>query len=125
MEPVLIIGAVLGILILLVIVAVLLSYGKLWFQAFMSGADVSLLSLVGMGFRQVRPTVIVTAKIMASQAGLNINRKQGISTQRLEAHYLAGGDVMRVINAIIAAERAGIDLDFDRAAAIDLAGYLV
>lgn len=122
MGPVLIIAGIFGVLFLLVIVAVLLSYGKLWFQAFMSSADISLMSLVGMGFRQVRPTVIVTAKIMAAQAGLNINRKQGISTQRLEAHYLAGGDVMRVINAIIAAERAGIDLDFDRAAAIDLAG---
>ena len=122
MQTALIIGLVVVGIFLLVIVAVLLSYGKLWFQGFMSSADVSLLALVGMGFRQVRPTVIVTAKIMAAQAGLNINRKQGISTQRLEAHYLAGGDVMRVINAIIAAERAGIDLDFDRAAAIDLAG---
>ncbi len=122
MQLAIIVGSIVGVLILLILVAVILSYGKLWFQAFMSGADVSLMSLVGMGFRQVRPTVIVTAKIMAAQAGLNINRKQGISTQRLEAHYLAGGDVMRVINAIIAAERAGIDLDFDRAAAIDLAG---
>jgi len=53
---------------------------------------------------------------------LDINRRTGVSTSRLEAHYLAGGDVPRVINAIIAAHRAGIDLDFDRAAAIDLAG---
>jgi uncharacterized protein YqfA (UPF0365 family) len=59
---------------------------------------------------------------MAAQAGLDINRKTGITTQRLEAHYLAGGDVVRVINAIIAAQRANIDLDFDRASAIDLAG---
>jgi uncharacterized protein YqfA (UPF0365 family) len=88
----------------------------------MSSADVGILSLVGMGFRQVRPQVIVQAKIMAAQAGLNINRRTGISTQRLEAHYLAAGDVMKVITAIIAAQRAGIDLDFDRAAAIDLAG---
>ena len=88
----------------------------------MSSADVGLLSLVGMGFRQVRPSVIVTAKIMAAQAGLNVSRKDGISTQRLEAHYLAGGDVMRVINAIVAAQRAKINLDFDRASAIDLAG---
>jgi uncharacterized protein YqfA (UPF0365 family) len=75
-----------------------------------------------MGFRKVRPQTIVTAKIMAAQAGLNINRRTGINTQKLEAHYLAGGDVMKVINAIIAAQRAGIDLDFDRATAIDLAG---
>jgi len=59
---------------------------------------------------------------MATQAGLDINRRTGISTSRLEAHYLAGGNVMNVIHAIIAAHRADIDLDFDRAAAIDLAG---
>jgi uncharacterized protein YqfA (UPF0365 family) len=104
------------------LIAAFFAYGKLWFQAYMSGADVGLLSLVGMGFRQVKPAVIVNSKIMASQAGLDINRKSGISTQRLEAHYLAGGDVHRVTTAIIAAQRAGIDLDFDRAAAIDLAG---
>ena len=98
------------------------AYGKLWFQAFMSGADVSIWSLIGMGFRQVKATVIVTAKIMCAQAGLNIDRRTGISTSRLEAHYLAGGDVMKVVHAIIAAHRANIDLDFDRAAAIDLAG---
>ena len=56
------------------------------------------------------------------QAGLSIDRRTGISTERLEAHFLAAGNVMGVINAIIAAQRAGIDLDFDRAAAIDLAG---
>ncbi len=119
---VVIFGALFAFVLFLVIFAAVVTYGKLWFQGYMSSADVSLLSLVGMGFRQVRPTVIVTAKIMAAQAGLNINRRNGISTQRLEAHYLAGGDVMKVINAIIAAQRAGIDLDFDRAAAIDLAG---
>jgi uncharacterized protein YqfA (UPF0365 family) len=59
---------------------------------------------------------------MAAQAGLDISRRHGISTARVEAHFLAGGNVMNVINAIIAAHRAGIDLDFDRAAAIDLAG---
>ena len=115
-------GVVLAIIFVIVIIAVGVAYGKLWFQAYMSSADVTLMSLVGMQFRQVRPAVIVTAKIMAAQAALNINRRTGISTQRLEAHFLAGGDVMRVINAIIAAHRAGIDLDFDRAAAIDLAG---
>ncbi len=111
-----------GGLFLLVIILAFVTFGKLWFQAYMSGADISMMSLIGMHFRQVRPSVIVSAKIMASQAGLDIDRRIGISTSRLEAHYLAGGDVMRVINAIIAAQRAGIDLDFDRAAAIDLAG---
>ena len=99
-----------------------MSYGKLWFQAFMSKADIRLISLVGMGFRQVNPRVIVSAKIRARQAGLDINTHDGISTERLEAHYLAGGNVLNVIHAIIAAHRAGIDLDFDRAVAIDLAG---
>ncbi len=88
----------------------------------MSGADVSLLSLIGMSLRQVKPGMIVTAKIMGTQAGLNIDRDGGMSTARLEAHFLAGGDVMNVLRAIIVALRAGIDLDFDRAAAIDLAG---
>ena len=115
-------GIVFLCIILLGLAIAFLTYGKLWFQAYMSSADVGLLSLVGMGFRQVRPSVIVTAKIMAAQAGLNVSRKDGISTQRLEAHYLAGGDVMRVINAIVAAQRAKINLDFDRASAIDLAG---
>lgn len=115
-------AGIFGGLLLLVLFLAFITYGKLWFQAYMSGADISMLSLIGMHFRQVRPSVIVQAKIMASQAGLNINRRNGISTQRTEAHYLAGGDVLRVINAIIAAQRAGIDLDFDRAAAIDLAG---
>ena len=95
-------------------------YGALWLQAYMSGADVSAISLIGMILRQVKPRMIVTAKIMGRQAGLNIDRHHGMSTARLEAHFLAGGDVTRVLHAIIAANRAGIDLDFDRAAAIDL-----
>ena len=99
-----------------------MTYGKLWFQAFMSKADIRLVSMVAMGFRQVNPKIIVSAKIRARQAGLDINRRDGISTERLEAHYLAGGNVLNVIHAIIAAHRAGIDLDYDRAMAIDLAG---
>src|SRR5262245_51105067 len=109
-------------LFLLVAAIAFAAYGKLWFQAYMSSADVSMLSLIAMGFRQVNSRVIVQAKIMAAQAGLDINRRYGISTNRLEAHYLAGGNVTNVILAIIAAHRAGIPLDFDRAAAIDLAG---
>lgn len=109
-------------LILLVMLLFVPVYGKLWLQAYMSRADVTFLSLVGMGFRQVNPRVIVTAKVMAVQAGLDTHRQSGISTRRLEAHYLAGGNVMNVLHAIIAAHRANIDLDFDRAVAIDLAG---
>ena len=81
--------AIIGFCALLFFAAVLvfLVYGKLWFQGFMSSADVTLLHLVGMGFRRVNPRVIVTAKVMAKQAGLNISRRDGISTERLEAHY--------------------------------------
>jgi uncharacterized protein YqfA (UPF0365 family) len=114
--------AIVAALVILVITAVLAKCGALWLQAYMSSADVSLASLVGMIFRQVQPGIIVTAKIMGTQAGLNIERRSGMSTARLEAHFLAGGDVMKVLRAIIVAHRAGIDLDFDRAAAIDLAG---
>ncbi len=109
-------------LIALALALALIMYGKLWFQAYMSGADVKMVDLIGMHFRKVRPDVVVKAKVMARQAGLDISRNNGISTELVEAHYLAGGDVMRVINAIIAAQRANIELDFDRAAAIDLAG---
>ncbi|MEX0587126.1 MAG: flotillin-like protein FloA [Pirellulales bacterium] len=109
--------------IFLILVAILIaSYGKLWLQAYMSRSRVSMLSLVGMTFRQVNARVIVEAKIKAVQAGLSSDPRTGITTRRLEAHYLAGGNVQAVINAIIAAHRADIDLDFDRAAAIDLAG---
>lgn len=115
-------GIIVAVLCALFFLVAVVNYGGLWLQAYMSGADVSLLSLIGMSFRQVKPGLIVTAKIMGRQAGLNIDRHQGMSTARLEAHFLAGGDVMHVIRAIIAAHRAGIDLDFDRAAAVDLAG---
>ncbi|HUY31567.1 MAG TPA: flotillin-like protein FloA [Pirellulales bacterium] len=100
----------------------MMMYGNIWFQAYMSNARVSLLSLVGMSLRQVNARLIVQSKIMAMQAGIANDASAGISTRRLEAHYLAGGNVPGVIRAIIAAHRADIDLDFDRAAAIDLAG---
>ena len=97
-------------------------YGSLWLQAKFSSADVTLTSLIGMSLRNVNPATIVWAQVMARQAGLTIATEKGMSTSSLEAHYLAGGDVNRVILSIIAANRAGIDLDFDRAAAIDLSG---
>ncbi len=97
-------------------------YGSIWFQAYMSNARVSIMSLIGMSFRQVDARTIVQGKIMAMQAGLGTERETGISTRRLEAHYLAGGNVNHVIRAIIAAHRADLNLDFDQAAAIDLAG---
>jgi len=97
-------------------------YFSLWLQAYMSNARVDPLSLIFMGLRQVNPRTIVNGKIMAMQAGVGTDPEIGVTTSRLEAHYLAGGDVPRVINAIVVAHRADIDLNFDRAAAIDLAG---
>ena len=114
-------GAAVAILALIIIV-VLYNYWKIWFRAYMSSANISLLSLIGMSLRHVDKHVIVLGKIMSVQAGIGAEKQTGISTRRLEAHYLAGGSVPNVIKAIIAAHRADIDLDFDRAAAIDLAG---
>jgi uncharacterized protein YqfA (UPF0365 family) len=114
--------AVLAAIFVFAFIITLVAYGKLWFQAYMSNAQVSLFSLIGMSLRKVDARQIVQAKIMAMQSGIATDPQSGISTRRLEAHYLAGGNVPGVINALIAAHRADIDLDFDRAAAIDLAG---
>lgn len=110
------------VLIGIVLLFAIAKYFTLWLQAYMSNARVSMASLIGMGLRQVHARTIVAGKIMAMQAGVGTDPQSGITTRLLEAHYLAGGDVPRVINAIVAAQRADIDLDFDRAAAIDLAG---
>lgn len=88
----------------------------LWIAALASGVPVGIGTLIGMRFRQVPAYRIVNPLIKAAKAGLDI----GID--KLEAHFLAGGNVDRVVNALIAAHRAGIELTFERAAAIDLAG---
>jgi uncharacterized protein YqfA (UPF0365 family) len=90
---------------------------SLWVQALVSGARVGLFNIIFMRFRKVPPKLVVNSKIMAVKAGLDV-----ITTDDLESHYLAGGDVMRVVQALIAADKANIDLKFNRAAAIDLAG---
>jgi uncharacterized protein YqfA (UPF0365 family) len=116
--PVLVgLGIVLGLFSLMLLLLIF-NYGQLWFQAFWSKARITFLELLGMSLRKVNARTIVQAKIMATQAGIG----RDISARRLEAHYLAGGDVPRVIRALIAAHRADLDLDFDRACAIDLAG---
>lgn len=89
---------------------------QLWIAAWASGAKVSLLSLIGMRLRKIPPKIVVEPRISAVKAGLDI------SIEKLEAHYLAGGNVPTVVNALISADKANIDLKFDRAAAIDLAG---
>lgn len=115
-------AALIASLVVLLLIAVFAKWGSYWLQAYMSGADVSMKSLIIMSFLRIEHRLIVTAKVMGRQAGLRIDREGGMSTTRLQAHHLAGGDVMNVVRAIIAAQRAEIDLDFDRAAAIDLAG---
>jgi len=110
-------GLVLGFVALMMLLLIF-NYGQLWFQAYWSKAPVTFLELLGMSLRKVNARTIVQANIMATQAGIG----RDVSVRRLEAHYLAGGDVPRVIRALIAAHRADLDLDFDRACAIDLAG---
>ncbi len=88
----------------------------LWFQALTSKANVSMMSLLGMRFRKVPAKVIVEAKIMGIKAGLQL------STEELEAHYMAGGNVLRLVQALIAADKANIPLNFKQASAISLAG---
>lgn len=111
--------ALLGFFLLLLLVfgAMFLRYFNLWFRAFVTRARIGPLSLVFMALRKVNPQVIVDSKIMAVQAGLT-----DISTEAMEAHYLAGGNVPLIIRSLIAAHRARIDLNWDTAAAIDLAG---
>ena len=110
---------VVALLILVVAALVVLLYlipVGLWVAAFASGAYVGLFTLVGMRLRRVPPGTIVTARISAVKAGLDI------SVNDLEAHYLAGGNVVNLVNAMISADKANIAMPFKRAAAIDLAG---
>jgi uncharacterized protein YqfA (UPF0365 family) len=100
----------------LIFVAVFFSFLSVWVRALMSGAYVSIVNLVGMALRRVPPKIIVDARIQLVKAGLELD------TDSLEAHYLAGGHVKQVVNALIAADKANIELTFQRAAAIDLAG---
>ncbi|MEM8876039.1 MAG: flotillin-like protein FloA [Planctomycetota bacterium] len=102
--------------ILLVIFALLFNFIGLYVQAFVSGAKVSIFELIGMRLRKVNPRTIVTARIQSARAGLNVSQSQ------MESHVLAGGNLMRTINAMIAASKANIELPWDNATAIDLAG---
>ncbi len=117
----LLIGASVVVMIFgLIFVAVFFRYIGLWIQCKMTRAAISFPNLVMMSFRKVNPTIMVRSKIMAVQAGLT--RDYPISTRQLEAHYLAGGSVPNVIRALIAAHRARLDIDWQTAQAIDLAG---
>ncbi len=112
---------IVAVLVIVVIVALVffllfLKFFRLWLQAKLSGADVKFSELIGMWLRKVDSRTIVLSKIMAIQAGLIL------TTRDLESHYLAGGRVPNVVRALIAANRANIDLSFQTATAIDLAG---
>jgi uncharacterized protein YqfA (UPF0365 family) len=110
---------IVGILLLALAALILVLYLvpiPLWIAAWASGAYVGLFTLIGMRLRRVPPGTVVTARISAAKAGLEI------SINDLEAHYLAGGNVVRVVNALISADKANINMPFKRAAAIDLAG---
>lgn len=111
-------GSLAVLLVVVVILAGLLYLIPipLWISAWASGAYVGLMELVGMRFRRVPPGIIVEARISSVKAGLNI------PINDLEAHYLAGGDVVKVVHAMISADKANIPMPFKRAAAIDLAG---
>ena len=112
------IGLIIIVAVVIVALSVFLSFVPigLWITAFFSGVRVGIFTLIGMRFRRVAPSRIVNPLIKATKAGLDLN------IDKLEAHFLAGGDVNRVIDALIAAQRAEINLHFERAAAIDLAG---
>src|ERR1043166_9384964 len=99
----------------LVLAIVLFNFFGLWVRARIANAPVSLGKMVGMRLRKVPVGMIVDSRITAVKAGLEI------PSDPLEAHYLAGGDVTQVILALIAADKAGISLDYNRACAIDLA----
>src|SRR5262249_13448895 len=111
---------VLGVLFVVVIALILIiafaSYGSLWLRAILANCHVPLLYIVGMKLRGVNPQVIVDSFIMARKAGIQVD------TNKLETHYLARGNVPNVIRAIIAAAKAQIQLSFEQACAIDLAG---
>lgn len=103
--------------VLIIVLSVVAYFFNVWIRAFASQAHVSFGTLIGMKLRRVPPTLVVEALIRLKKAGL-----VEIDTDPIEAHYLAGGDVLNVVNALIAADKAGIELNFERAAAIDLAG---
>ncbi len=113
-----IIAVVVIIVLIIVFLSILFSFVPmgLWISALASGVRVGIGQLVGMRFRRIQPRRIIEPLIKATKAGLDL------TLDKLEAHYMAGGNVDRVVNALIASQRAGIDLGFERACAIDLAG---
>jgi uncharacterized protein YqfA (UPF0365 family) len=104
------------LLFAILVLVIIFSFFQLWIQAYLTGAKVSFFDLIGMRFRKVDYPMIVRQKIALVQAGVKVDNRE------LEAHYLARGNVPKVAAAVIAAHKAGIDLPWRIAAAIDLAG---
>jgi uncharacterized protein YqfA (UPF0365 family) len=118
-DPVKVVGVALLVIVILVAIVfflLFLKFFRLWLQARLSRADVKFSELIGMWLRRVDTRTIVLSKITAIQAGLTL------TTQDLESHFLAGGRVPNVVRALVAANRANIDLSLKTATAIDLAG---
>ncbi len=109
-------GVIIGGIFLLIIVAFAFQYVGLYLQAWVSGAKVGFIDLVMMRFRKVNAKSVVINRISAKKAGIEV------TTDQLEAHYLAGGRITNVVRAMIAADKARIDLQWETATAIDLAG---
>ena len=116
MNPILIAVLVVVLIFALVIFTIISQFIGLYIRSWVSGAPFGFMALIGMRLRKVNTLSIVNARIQAHRAGLQI------STDEMESHYLAGGNVQRVINAMIAATKANIDLNWRIATAIDLAG---
>ncbi len=111
----LIVFVIIGIIALIFVFALLRMF-RLWLSAQLSGVRISLLQLIIMPWRRVNPSIIVETLVTGHKAGLVLTRDQ------MEAHYLAGGNVKRVVNALVSADKANIPLDFKSCTAIDLAG---
>ncbi|MEI6084687.1 MAG: flotillin-like FloA family protein, partial [Verrucomicrobiota bacterium] len=109
--------AVIAAIVAFIAFIIVISFINTWIQARMTGAPVTFLNLLSMKLRRVPIGLIVTSRITAVKAGIPL------TTDQLEAHYLAGGDVNQVVRALIAAEKANLNLGFNQAAAIDLATH--
>ena len=103
------------VIFLVIFFAIIAKFFKTWLRARLAKAPVSMSNMLGMWLRKVPYPLVVDTRITAAKAGLDI------STDELEAHFLAGGDIVDCVLALIAAEKAGIPLSYDRACAIDLA----
>src|SRR5438270_9599502 len=112
----LLVGGVIALIVIVVFLLFFFSFLRLWVQCLLTGAQISILDLIGMKLRNVDYAMIVRQKIALVQANVKV------STREMEAHYLSRGNVPKTATAVIAAHKAGMDLPWRTAAAIDLAG---